>query len=328
MDVLLIGGTRFLGIHIANAFLERGHAVTLFNSGAHASQAPPGVSQVHGRRETGLGRLDGRSFDAVIDTCGYLPGQVETTCRYFAGRTKHYTFVSSISALDMSGGEVTEATPLLRMPDGASRSEMLAQTYGPLKALCEAVVASTFRNRGLIVRPGLIAGPHDPTDRFTYWPMRVARGGTILAPVTPHLNVQFIDARDLAAWIVLQCENRNAGAYNVTGRPRTVTMGDVIETSMRVTGVRPGVRWASEAFLERHDVGEWIELPLWISQKSNLPGMTNVNVQRALATKLNVRPLAQTVRDTLAWARASRRTRLGAGLAPAREAELIAALPG
>jgi len=203
-----------------------------------------------------------------------------------------------------------------------------ARPAGSGLALLRSGRISPARRRGKAALPLLVAGPPAPTDRFTYWPVRVARGGTILAPVGPSLPVQFIDARDLAAWIVLQVENLRAGACNVTGKPRTVSMGDVIETCKRVAGVQPGVRWASEAFLEQRNVGEWVEMPLWISRKSELPGMTNVNVSRALACGLELRPLAQTVRDTLAWAVSSRKTRLGAGLDPEREAELAAALPG
>ena len=193
VNVLIIGGTRFLGRHLVNELLAGGHSVTLFNAGAHPQNAPADVEQVHGKRERDLARLGERSWDAVVDTCGFLPKQLETSTRYLLGKAAQYVFISSVSALDLTKESANEQTPTLPMPNGASRSEMIPETHGPLKALCEGVVTSAFRNHALIVRPGLIVGPYDPTDRFTYWPARVARGGTVLAPVDPGYFVQFID---------------------------------------------------------------------------------------------------------------------------------------
>ena len=326
VDVLILGGTRFLGVHLARELLARGHVVTLFTTGRHANPVPQ-AQHVTGTRERDLARLGNRRFDAVIDTCGYVPGQLETSVRYFLPRAAHYVFISSISAQDVCGPELTEATPVLSLPEGASRSRMLPQTYGALKALCENVAVSAFRHRALIVRPGLIVGPHDPTDRFTYWPLRIARGGDVLAPVGPHLAVQFIDARDLAAWIALQVEARRGGTFNVTGKPRELTLGDVLHRAMRAAAVRPTLHWASESFLNANGVGEWIEMPLWISAQSGAPAMLNTNVGRALATGLRIRPLDETVADTLAWARSrGARHSLAAGLDPQREGELLRAL--
>lgn len=319
----MLGGTRFLGVHVAREFIARGHAVTLFTTGRRPNPVPQ-ARHVTGTRELDLPRLGARTFDAVVDTCGYLPGQLETSTRFFLSRATRYVFVSSISAQDTSGEELTESTPVLRLPEGASRSEMVPQTYGALKALCENVVLSAFRERALVVRPGLIAGPLDPTDRFTYWPVRVSRGGDVLAPVGPQLPVQFIDARDLAGWIVEQLERGRGGTFNVTGKPRALSIGDVLESAMRAAGVRPTVHWASEAFLHAHAVGEWVEMPLWISAGAHAGAMLNTNVNRALATGLQIRPLHETVADTLAWARTrGARYALAAGLTPQREAELI-----
>lgn len=324
MNVLIIGGTRFLGRHIVDELLRRGHAPTLFNAGNHREDAPPSVEQIHGERAHDLRLTGDRHWNCVIDTCGFLPAQLEVSCRYFAGRADRYVFVSSVSALDLTQPEATENTPLLAMPEGASRTQMMPHTYGALKALCERVVLNTFRSRALVVRPGLIVGPYDPTDRFTYWPGRVARGGTMLAPVGHDYPVQFIDVRDLAQWIVLQAERRRGGAFNVTGPPRTFTLGDVLDASARVANVRPEIAWADEAFLERNEVGEWIEMPLWISKKSELPGMTNINIDRARNAGLAIRPLENTVRDTLRWA-ASRPKGYAwrAGLTHEREADIL-----
>lgn len=329
MKALILGGTRFLGIALAKGLIGRGHSVTLFNTGRHPGNIAAGARQVTGDRERDLGRLGTERFDTVIDTCGYLPKSVETSARYFRDKTDHYVFVSSVSAQDVSVPVLLETTPVLRMPEGASRSEMAPQTYGPLKALCEDVASSMFRHRALIVRPGLIAGPHDPTDRFTYWPVRVQRGGTILAPVGPELPVQFIDVRDLSAWIITQAERKRGGTFNVTGPARTITLGDVLATAARVTQSTARIVWASEEFLQQHEVGEWIELPLWVAAATGIPGMTNANVTRALHTGLTIRPLSETIRDTLAWAKSrGPRYRMGAGLDPAREDALIRELCG
>lgn len=324
VNVLIIGGTRFLGRHIVDELLRRGHTPTLFNTGNHRDGAPSSVEQIHGDRSRDLARIGDRQWDCVIDTCGFLPAQAEISCRYFDGRTKQYVFVSSVSAIDLTQANPTEDTRVLTMPEGASRTQMVPETYGALKALCERIVVSRFRSGALIVRPGLIVGPYDPTDRFTYWPMRVARGGRILAPAGPEYPVQFIDARDLAAWIVLQTERRRGGTFNLTGPPGRVTLGDVLQTSARVANTQPEILWADEAFLERHDVGEWIDLPLWISQKSSLPGMSSLNVTRAIGAGLKIRPLEHTIRDTWRWAAGrAKNYAWRAGLTPEREAELL-----
>ena len=241
--VLILGGTVFLGRHLVSELCEREHEVTLFNTGRHASEVPADVAQIHGKRETDMARVGNGHWDAVIDTCGYVPSQLETSTQFLRGRATQYVFISSISALDLSGPSADESTPVLRLPEGASRTDMTPETYGALKALCEAAVTAAFGDKALIVRPGLIVGPYDPTDRFTYWPERVARGGSILAPVGPQLFVQFIDARDLAQWIVLQVERNKVGAFNVTGPPHSMTIGELLSAAGRVAGTSPTIRY-------------------------------------------------------------------------------------
>ncbi|MDP9016847.1 MAG: epimerase, partial [Candidatus Eremiobacteraeota bacterium] len=301
-NVLIIGGTRFLGRHLVAALLAAGHVPTLFNSGNHRADAPPSVEQIHGDRERDLQRLGDRTWDAVVDTCGFYPKSLEISARHLRARTQQYVFISTVSALDLSQPDCTENTPRLPMPEGASRTEMIPESYGPLKGLCEDVVASTFRNRALIVRPGLIVGPYDPSDRFTYWPVRMARGGTVLAPVGPDIFVQLIDARDLATWIVLQIEHRTTGAINVTGPPHTHTLGSVLAACAKEANVTAQIEWASEDFLAQQEIGDWIDLPLWIASKTKMPGLNTVDISRALATGLRLRTLRQTAHDTLMWA--------------------------
>jgi len=327
VNVLILGGTLFLGRHLVDELRARGHAVTLFNTGTHRENAPPDVAQVHGKRETDLARLGEGPWDAVVDTCGFLPGQVDTSARYLRDKAKQYVFISSISAIDLSGERAGGNTPTLAMPEDASFTKMTPETYGPLKAACEAVVSDVFAQRALIVRPGLIVGPYDPTDRFTYWPSRVARGGPILGPVGPRYFVQFIDARDLAAWIVIQVERGTTGAVNVTGAPHTILLDDVLRTAGRVSNVQPDIRYADESFLKEHEVGEWIDLPLWVALWSEFPAILNVDTKRAFELGLQIRPLEQTVRDTLVWAN-SRGTSYEwkAGLTPEREAEVLSHL--
>lgn len=201
---------------------------------------------------------------------------------------------------------------------------MIPETYGALKALCEAVVQNAFGENALVVRPGLIVGPYDPTDRFTYWPYRVARGGAILAPVGPQYFVQFIDARDLAGWIVLQIEKQTNGAFDLTGPPHTVTIGDVLQAAMHVANTDPSILYASEDFLKEHDVGEWIDLPLWVASWSEVPAILKIDTKRAFETGLQLRPLEQTIADTLQWAnRRGLDYEWKAGLTAEREAEIL-----
>jgi len=323
VNALIIGGTGFLGPHIAEALLARGHSVTLFNRGMTDRSTRTDVEQVHGDRERDLGRLGNRTWDAVIDTSCYRPSTALTAARYFADRTDRYAFISTISVFDLAASDViTEESPIQLSP----RDE-----YGPAKARCEAIVRSTFRHRATIVRPGLIVGPRDGTDRFTYWPVRIAEDlSPILAPVAPTEPAQFIDVRDLAHFTVRAIERRDGGTYNVTSPRGHFTMGQVIDTCKRVTGSRAEVVWASEEFLSENNVAPWMEMTLWVGQKSGVRSIVNADVRRAIASGLSIRPLEQTVRDTLEWVRTAHSTRdnLRAGLSREREQRLLATCSG
>jgi 2'-hydroxyisoflavone reductase len=330
--LLLLGGPKFLGRAVADAALARGHELTFFNRGGTNPELYPDVEKLRGDRDGGLSELEAGEWDAVVDTSGYVPRVVRASAELLAERARHYTFVSSISVYAGFGEPVDEGSPVATLEDEAS--EDVPAHYGALKALCEQVVEEAFPGRALHVRAGLIVGPHDPTDRFTYWPERIARGGEVLVPGAPERTVQFVDVRDLAEWIVGGAERGLAGVFNATGPEAPLGMGRLVETCAAVSGAEASPVWVDEHFLVERDVGQWLELPLWVdTHDPDSRHFMGVAVGKALAEGLRFRPLAETVRDTLAWAR-SREGRgdgtaamggtEGVGLAPARERELLA----
>lgn len=323
MKILILGGTRFVGRHIVDALLERGHDVTLFNRGKSNRAVFPDLQQVHGDRATDLPLLGERAWDSVVDTSGYLPRDVDASAGFFADRVSHYLFVSSISAYAHPSA-TDEDAPLAKMPEGVAATEVTTETYGALKVLCEAHVRNAFGRRAAIVRPGVVAGPHDPTDRFTYWPVRIDAGGTAVAPDGPDHPIQYIDARDLAQFVAALIEERDSGTYNAVTEPGSHTFGDLIDACRRASASSVEVQWIDEATLQRANVQPWTELPLWIPR--NTEDFTHLRVPnaRACARGLHTRPLTETVRDTLAWARAAgkRLDALANGLSPAREREI------
>ncbi len=323
MKLLILGGSRFLGLHLVAAATARGHSVSVFNRGIARPDPLPGVESLRGDRDGGLAAaLAGRAWDAVIDTSGYFPRIVGASARFLQGRAGLYAFISTISVYaDFSRPGLTEDAELATTPDPASEVRD-GSTYGALKALCEQEVIRAFPGSALIIRPGLIVGPHDPTDRFTYWPLRAARGGAILAPDGPECPVQFIDARDLAAWTVLMAEQGNPGVFHATSEAGRFTLGEVLEACMRVASPADSrLVWVPERFLTENGAIPWTELPLWVPRSSR--GMLTVDCARASAAGLMTRPLMETVSDTLAWALGRGAVQLRAGLSPEREARLL-----
>jgi nucleoside-diphosphate-sugar epimerase len=320
MRILILGGTVFLGRALGAAALESGHSVTLLNRGTRRVDFGSPVEQLRGDRGSDLDVLEGREWDAVIDTSGYVPSAVRRSADALAAAAGHYTFVSSLSVNRLDTDErVDERTPLVELPAGAGE-EVTGETYGPLKALCEAEVERAFPGRALIVRPGMIVGPHDPTDRFTYWPDRIAAGGRVLAPGDPGREVQLIDVRDLAAWMIAMVGRGTAGTFAATGPDHLLTMAGMLEACGPAELV-----WADEAFLLEHGVEPWSELPFWTPETGDARAIFKADVSRALAAGLRFRPLEQTVADLMAWHR-ERGTRIGPPtLDRAREAELLAA---
>lgn len=323
MKLLIIGGTRFLGRAIVEAALADGHELTLFNRGQSNPDLFPTVETLIGDRDGGLDVLKGRTWDAVIDTCGYVPRLVRDAATLLADAVGHYTFISTISVYaEEAEAPITEASPLSTIED-PTVEEVTGETYGPLKVLCEPAAAEAMNGRSLSVRAGLIVGPHDPTDRFTYWPVRVARGGQVLAPDDPAVPTQFIDVRDIATWTVQATEKQLAGPVNVTGPAAPLSLGDVLAACRRVTDSDAAFVWVDEAFLLAEEVAPFTDLPLWVPAVRQ--SMMQVDCQRALETGLTYRPLETTIADTLAWANGrSDDYEWRNGLTPEREAALLA----
>lgn len=326
MKVLVLGGTLFLGRHIAEAALAAGHEVALFNRGITDPDLFGGrAEQIAGDRDGGLAPLDGRRWDAVIDTSGYVPRIVGQSVRLLAERSGMYCYISSISAYaSFEEEEQDESAETAKLEDPLS--EDVQAHYGALKALCEQEAVNGFGERAMIVRPGLIVGPYDPTDRFTYWPLRFAAGGDVLIPGKPERPIQWIDARDLAEWIVRMLERKAGGIYNAVTPAYAFTMGDLAAEGLKLANAaKASPVWADERFLEANDVGEWMELPLWIKEKSRMPGFLTCSGRKAAENGLTFRPLALTLKDTLAWAEARPESRKPkAGMDRKREADLLA----
>ncbi len=320
MNLLVIGGTRFVGRHFVEAAQARGHTITLFHRGKSNADLFPEVEKILGDRELDLDKLKGRHWDAVLDTCGYVPRVARLSAEALADAVDHYVFISTISvyANPVQAG-ANEDAPLETMAD--ETSEEFSEHYGALKVLCERAVEAALPGRVLIVRPGMIVGPHDPTDRFTYWMARAKKGGEILAPGEPERQAQMIDARDLGAWLVHLIERRQVGTFNATGPAETLTWDAMLNTCQTVAGSEAAFTWLSDAFLQAQEV-PMEQLPFWVPEPYD--GVFAVSVQRALDAGLTYRPLADTVRDTLNWITQLDRP-LQIGLDPAREAELLAA---
>ena len=326
MKLLIIGGTVFVGRALVEAALARGHEVTLFNRGQHNPELFPQVEKLRGDRDGGLDALRGRQWDAVVDTCGYFPRVVRQSAERLAGSVGHYTFISSISvyAENRTPG-TSESAPVGTLED-ETVEEVTGETYGPLKALCEQAAEQAMPGRVLNIRPGLIVGPHDPTDRFTYWPGRVARGGEVLAPHGPGVPVQFIDVRDLAEWNVRLIEAGRTGIYNATGPGYSLTMGSLLDTCKTVSGSDAAFTWVDAAFLEEQAVEAWSDLPLYVPQTEEYAGFSSVSCAKGVADGLTFRPLADTVRDTLTWAQSRpAEHEWRAGLKPERERVVLEA---
>jgi 2'-hydroxyisoflavone reductase len=295
MRILILGGTQFLGRNVVDAALARGHELTLFNRGQTRPELFPDVEKLRGDRDGELGALAGRDFDAVVDTSGYVPRIVRETLDAL-GEVGHYTFVSSVSVYASLATTPTEESPVAQLKEP---TEEWREAYGELKALCEETVRERFPE-AFVPRPGLIVGPWDPTGRFTYWPQRLAEGGRVLAPAPRDAAAQVIDVRDLSEWIVRAAETGTAGTFNAVDRP--TTREHLIETCRRIAGSDAQVVWVDGTFLHEHEVGEWMELPLWLYDDEHA-GMLSIDPARAFGAGLETRPLEETVRDTLAWVR-------------------------
>jgi 2'-hydroxyisoflavone reductase len=339
MRVLIIGGGRFLGRHLVATALARGHQVTVFNRSTTTGRFNDQLDAIQGDRNHDLNKLHGQRWDAVIDTCGYFPRSVTASAQMLADSIDVYAFVSSVSVYaDVSVPGIDESGTLKTLTHeqldranqiesaGDTSAAALADLYGGLKALCEQAAEAALPNQVLNVRPGLIVGPYDPTDRFTYWVARVAGGGDVLAPGRPDRAVQFIDARDLAEWTIRALEKKRTGVYNVTNTPSTWTMKDLLEEAQAISGSDATFTWVDEKFLLEGNVAAWGEMPLWLPEEAvpHLKGFMFVNSDKAAAAGLTYRQLYDTVADTLLWYRTNRADEpLKAGIDRDKERDLL-----
>jgi nucleoside-diphosphate-sugar epimerase len=326
MRLLVLGGTVFLGRHVAAEALARGHEVTLLHRGRHGAGVLPEAEHLRADRTGDLTALDGRAWDAAVDTSGYDPAAVAASTRRLSGAVSHLVFVSTCNVYPAWPSEpVDEDSPVWTEGDD----------YGPAKAECERVAEAAMPGRVACVRAGLLCGPHDNIFRLPWWVRRIAAGGDVVAPGDPARAVQLIDARDLAAWMLDLAEDGTPGTFNGTAPAGAVTMGEVLDTAVAVTGSGARLAWVGDDALVAAGVEPWDELPLWLPE-ADLPGTWQVGTARAQAAGLRCRPVAETVADVWDWLRTGGAEELGdwraehrpRGLSPRRERELLAAARG
>jgi 2'-hydroxyisoflavone reductase len=333
LRILILGGTGFTGPHQVRYALGRGHQITLFNRGKQPHEWPGAVEELIGDRNTGdLKALEGREWDVCIDNPTTLPFWVRDAGRVLHGKIKHYIFISTISVYADNLKPADESAPVASYPGKDAMAETIeslranGELYGPLKALSEKQAATQFPGKSTIIRPGLIVGPGDETDRFTYWPVRLARGGEVLAPGDGSDPVQIIDARDLAEWTIRMAEARALGTFNATGPEHSLLMGGML------TGIAAAIHadvkpiWVPTDFLESEKVEAWGDMPVWVPARGETAGFAKRSIAKALAAGLTFRPLDTTAAETLSWFKqqpAERQAKLRAGVTPAREEEVL-----
>jgi len=335
LKILVLGGTAFLGPAIVDNALARGHEITLFNRGKTNTHLYRDLERLVGDRDGDLKALEGREWDVVIDTSAYYPKVVDDAAGLLKDKVKQYIFISSISVYaDFSQRGLSEESPVgtiteAEVAEADSMSKITGQNYGPLKALCEQAAEKAMPGRTCTIRPGLIVGPMDRSGRFTYWPVRVQKGGEVMAPDGPDIPTQIIDVRDLGEWVVHCAEQNVTGVFNATSQPEQITMGELLDSCKDVSGSDAEFTWVTPAFLEEHEVSAWMDMPVWVPLEGEEAGHPFVNVDRAVAAGLVFRPINETVRGTLDWwanLDEELQTRhMRAGITAERETELLAA---
>jgi 2'-hydroxyisoflavone reductase len=324
LRVLILGGTGFLGPHLVAYAVARGHTVTLFNRGKTHPELFSDLEKLRGDRDGKLEALNGRSWDAVIDTSGYVPRVVKMSADLLAKEVKQYVFISTISVYpdDLKPG-ADESAPVQELKEPGS--EEVRKYYGALKALCEKTVEQATPDHATIIRPGLIVGPGDPTDRYTYWPVRIDRGGEALAPGGGDDPVQYVDARDLAAFTVHTAEDGSSGVFNAAGPAKRLSMKEMLDATRKISPKPATLTWVPEKFLDEHKVSAWEDMPVWAGAGA---GISQIDCGKAMGKGLRFRPAHETARDTLAWWKTlpeQRRAKPRAGLSAVRENEVLAA---
>jgi 2'-hydroxyisoflavone reductase len=327
--ILMLGGTGFLGPQTVDAAIRRGYKVTLFNRGKTRPGLFPDLEKLHGDREKDdLKALEGRKWDAVVDTSANVPRWVKKAAAVLGPNIGHYVYISSISVYpDMSKPGIDETAPVSTIDDPTTE-KIDGRTYGALKALTEKAAETAMPGKVSVVRPGLIVGPEDPSDRFTYWPWRVSQGGEVLAPGSPDDPIQVIDVRDLGAFLVRLIDDKALGVFNATGPDRPLTMGRTLEACKEAARSNATFTWADAAFLEKQRVQPWSDMPAWVPNMGDTAGFAKVSIARALKAGLTFRPIDDTVKATLDWFRTEpeeRRSKLRAGLTRERETKVLAA---
>jgi len=325
LRILLLGGTGFLGPHFVEALQAGGHQLTLFNRGKSNPGLFKHLETLIGDRDGKLDALEGREWDVVIDDSGYVPRHVQLTADLLKDHIRHYIFVSSISVYGTFPKPGLNEDDKVATPPDAKVEEVTGETYPGLKAGCEHVVESTYGARCTIVRPHIVTGPGDSTDRFTYWVVRIARGGQVLAPGSATDPLQYIDVRDLAAFMRRCAEQRPPGRFNACTPPGAHTIGELMDSGKRISGSNATFAWADAAFIQANDLMGKGEIPMWLPPDGPLAGASLVSSARAVQQGLRFRTLDTTVRDTLDWfnKRPAEQRKLAVGLTPEREAELL-----
>ncbi len=334
LKILILGGTAFLGPAVVNLARSRGHEVTLFNRGKTNEHLFPDLVKLKGDRDGDLVALETGTWDVCLDTSGYIPHMVKDSAELLKDRVGQYIFISSISVYaDFKQRGLNEKSDVGVITDeeiatAKTMKDITGLNYGPLKALCEQAASAAFGKRACNIRPGLIVGPMDRSDRFTYWPVRIATGGEVMVPDKPEIPTQIIDVRDLAEFIVRCMENDSNGVFNATSPAEELTMGELFDTCKSVSGSDATFTWVDTTFLEENEVAAWSDMPVWVPLKGDDAGHPFVNVDRALKAGLTFRPISETVRGTLDWwdtvAQERKDKPMRAGLTAERETELLA----
>jgi nucleoside-diphosphate-sugar epimerase len=329
LKLLVMGGTGFLGPHTVNAALAQGHQVTLFNRGKTNPGMFKQLESIKGDRNTeDINQLSGRYFDAVIDTSAYYPRSINMALEVLKENIKQYLFVSTISVYaDWSKPDMDESAPLGSIDD-PDTEEVTGETYGPLKALCEQAAEKHMPGRVSIIRPGLIVGPGDKTDRFTYWPVRVKHGGEVLAPGDAQDVIQYVNVGDLSEWMVHCINNQITAVFNAQTNGSDITIGRLLETCVTMLNPETKLTWVPAEFLESHEVAPWQEMPTWLPAKGEYAGAGTMSSQKAYANGLRERPMRETIQDTYDWFASlpeERRLNLRAGISAEKEEKVLKA---
>lgn len=327
LDILVLGGTGFIGPHMVREALRKGHNVTLFNRGRTNNALFPDLETLIGDRDNGLDALKGRKWDAVIDNSGYVPRHVQDSATLLSASVRHYLYVSTVSVYASFAEPLDESSPLATIDD-ETVEEVTGETYGPLKALCEKrATAAVGEERLTILRPTYICGPGDRTDRYTYWPIRTMAGGDMLWPGEPTDYIQIIDVRDFGNFVVHCLEQSVFGIFNAVTPSREFTMGDLAQDSLAVTGATTNPVWVDYDFISENELDQGRELPIWVSPYSDQSGGALVSGERAVASGLHNRPTRETARDTITWWKTlpdDRTASMKAGMSTDQEDQMLA----